>query len=83
MSPRELDEDDVRVRPRPGSRPRTRTRPAHADAATGFVLTVDRALQSLDIQSNITWPRPSSSQTRKAIEFQTRHVWRPELNKPT
>ena len=32
-SPRELDEDDVRVRPGKGSRPRTRTRPAHDDAA--------------------------------------------------
>ena len=35
MSPRELDEDDVRVRPGRGSRPRTRTRPAHEDAAAG------------------------------------------------
>ena len=37
-----LDEDDVRVRPGRGSRPRTRRRPAHADAATGFVTSVDR-----------------------------------------
>ncbi|MGP3970292.1 ribosome small subunit-dependent GTPase A [Streptomyces sp. 6N223] len=37
------DEDDVRVRPsRHGSRPRTHRRPAHADAAEGFVTTVDR-----------------------------------------
>jgi ribosome biogenesis GTPase / thiamine phosphate phosphatase len=37
------DEDDVRVRPsRRGSRPRTHRRPAHADAAAGFVTTVDR-----------------------------------------
>ena len=37
------DEDDVRIRPNPrGSRPRTSIRPAHEDAATGFVLTVDR-----------------------------------------
>ncbi len=42
MSPRELDEDDVRVRPGRGSRPRTRTRPAHEQAAGGTVVTVDR-----------------------------------------
>ena len=42
MSPRELDEDDVRVRPGRSSRPRTRTRPAHEDASEAVVLTVDR-----------------------------------------
>ena len=42
MSPRELDEDDVRVRPGRGSRPRTRTRPAHDDATPADVLAVDR-----------------------------------------
>ncbi len=42
MSPRELDEDDVRVRPGRGSRPRTRLRPSHEDAAGAVVVTVDR-----------------------------------------
>ncbi len=42
MSPRELDEDDVRVRPGRSSRPRTRTRPAHEDASPAEVLSVDR-----------------------------------------
>ena len=42
LSPRELDEDDVRVRPGRSSRPRTRTRPAHEDAAPAEVLSVDR-----------------------------------------
>src|SRR5262245_40764997 len=43
MSPRELDEDDVRVRPsRKGSRPRTKERPAHTDALVGMVIGVDR-----------------------------------------
>ncbi|HVF21032.1 MAG TPA: ribosome small subunit-dependent GTPase A [Mycobacteriales bacterium] len=42
MTPRELDEDDVRTRPTPRSRPRTRTRPKHEDAVTGLVLSVDR-----------------------------------------
>ena len=42
MSPRELDEDDVRVRPGRGSRPRTRTRPAHEEAAPAVVVSVDR-----------------------------------------
>jgi ribosome biogenesis GTPase len=40
---RQLDEDDVRVRPgRRGTRPRSKQRPAHADAADGMVITVDR-----------------------------------------
>ncbi len=42
MSPRELDEDDVRIRPGRGSRPRTRTRPVHEDAHAAVVVTVDR-----------------------------------------
>ena len=42
MSPRELDEDDVRVRPGRGSRPRTRTRPAHEEARPAVVRSVDR-----------------------------------------
>lgn len=40
---RRLDEDDVRNRPtRHGSRARTKQRPAHDNAATGMVVTVDR-----------------------------------------
>jgi ribosome biogenesis GTPase len=42
MSPRELDEDDVRVRPGKGSRPRTRKRPDFADAELAMVVAVDR-----------------------------------------
>jgi len=42
VTPRELDEDDVRVRPARSSRPRTRTRPGHEDAAEAVVVTVDR-----------------------------------------
>lgn len=39
----EWSEEDVRVRPNPrGSRPRTKQRPAHDDAVTGRVLSVDR-----------------------------------------
>ncbi|GAA3031741.1 ribosome small subunit-dependent GTPase A [Gordonia defluvii] len=36
------DESDVRIRPGKSSRPRTKTRPAHADAATAMVVSVDR-----------------------------------------
>ncbi|MEE1622187.1 ribosome small subunit-dependent GTPase A [Zafaria sp. Z1313] len=37
------DESDVRVRPnKKGSRPRTKDRPAHEDAVTGRIVTVDR-----------------------------------------
>src|SRR3954454_16174100 len=38
-----LDEDDVRVRPgRRSTRPRSKQRPAHSDASSGMVVTVDR-----------------------------------------
>ncbi|WP_423130994.1 ribosome small subunit-dependent GTPase A [Gordonia malaquae] len=36
------DESDVRIRPGKGTRPRTKTRPAHADAQTAMVVSVDR-----------------------------------------
>jgi ribosome biogenesis GTPase len=39
---RDLDEDDVRIRPGRGTRPRSKQRPAHDDAVTGMVSTVDR-----------------------------------------
>ena len=39
---RPLDESDVRVRPGRGTRPRSKQRPAHDDAVSGRVLTVDR-----------------------------------------
>lgn len=49
MSPRELDEDDVRVRASRSSRPRTRTRPAHEEAAAATVVTVDRGRYRLRV----------------------------------
>lgn len=36
------DESDVRIRPGRGSRPRTKTRPAHDDAESAMVVSVDR-----------------------------------------
>ncbi|KNC19582.1 GTPase [Arthrobacter sp. RIT-PI-e] len=40
---RAFDESDVRIRPnKKGTRPRTKNRPAHEDATTGRVVTVDR-----------------------------------------
>jgi ribosome biogenesis GTPase len=42
LSPRELDEDDIRVRPGRSTRPRTRRRPAHSGAPEGFVTSIDR-----------------------------------------
>ncbi|GAA4753238.1 ribosome small subunit-dependent GTPase A [Gordonia phosphorivorans] len=41
-SARSYDESDVRIRPGKGTRPRTKKRPAHADAATAMVVSVDR-----------------------------------------
>ncbi|QCU78448.1 ribosome small subunit-dependent GTPase A [Citricoccus sp. SGAir0253] len=43
FDPSRWDESDVRARPsKRGSRPRTKDRPAHEDAVTGRVVTVDR-----------------------------------------
>ena len=53
LSPRELDEDDVRVRPGKGTRPRTRTRPTHEDAAAAEVVTVDRGRYRLRLDGGL------------------------------
>ena len=51
LTPRSLDEDDVRIRPsRRGSRPRTRTRPAHDDAVPGLVVAVDRGRMTVRVE---------------------------------
>jgi ribosome biogenesis GTPase len=42
MTPREFDESDARVRPSRRTRPRSKDRPAHADAISALVTTVDR-----------------------------------------
>lgn len=42
MSPRELDEDDIRFRPGRSTRPRSKQRPAHGNAVDAFVTTIDR-----------------------------------------
>lgn len=39
---RSYDESDVRIRPGKGTRPRTKKRPAHDDAQTAMVVSVDR-----------------------------------------
>jgi len=42
MSPRELDEDDIRVKRGRSTRPRSKQRPDYSTATTGLVVTVDR-----------------------------------------
>lgn len=42
MSPRELDEDDIRVKRGRSTRPRSKQRPDYSEAVTGLVVTVDR-----------------------------------------
>jgi len=42
LRPGDYDESDVKIRSGKGSRPRTKTRPAHADAQSATVVTVDR-----------------------------------------
>ena len=66
---RRLDEDDVRNRPtRYGSRARSKQRPAHTDAATGMVVTIDRGRFSLDRTKEIPSLRGlGASEARKAL----------------
>lgn len=52
-SSRSWDESDVRIRPnKRGSRPRTKERPAHADAVTGRVVTIDRGRYTTVVGEN-------------------------------
>ena len=46
MSPREYDESDARIRPSRSTRPRSKDRPAHNDAISALVTTVDRGRQT-------------------------------------
>jgi ribosome biogenesis GTPase / thiamine phosphate phosphatase len=49
----EFDESAVRVRPNPkGNRPRTKQRPAHEDAVTGRVFSIDRGRCSVLVAEN-------------------------------
>ncbi|MEE1617059.1 ribosome small subunit-dependent GTPase A [Brachybacterium sp. J153] len=57
-SRRDWDESDVRVRPsRRGSRPRTKDRPAHADAITARVVSVDRGRWRTVVEDGPDSPR--------------------------
>lgn len=51
MSPRELDEDDVRIRPKRFSRPRTKDRPDYSSAALARIIAVDRGRSAALIES--------------------------------
>jgi ribosome biogenesis GTPase len=42
VTPRELDEDDVRIRPKRSSRPRTKDRPDYSQAVLARIISVDR-----------------------------------------
>ncbi|MFH8365682.1 ribosome small subunit-dependent GTPase A [Streptomyces sp. NPDC018031] len=62
------DEDDVRVRPgRRGSRPRTSIRPKHEDAASGFVLTVDRGRLTVLVEDRTVTAMKARELGRKAV----------------
>ena len=53
----EYSEDDVRVRPpRRGTKPRSKQRPAHDDAVTGMVITVDRGRYTCVLDADPTRP---------------------------
>lgn len=51
MTPREFDEDDVRIRPKRSSRPRTKDRPDYTKADLARVVAVDRGRSTCLIES--------------------------------
>jgi ribosome biogenesis GTPase / thiamine phosphate phosphatase len=67
VSPRELDEDDVRVRPGRRSRPRSRLRPAHEDAEAAEVVTVDRGRYRLRVQDRLVSAVRARELGRRAV----------------
>lgn len=52
MTPRELDEDDVRIRPKRSSRPRTKDRPDYSQATLARIIAVDRGRSSCLIEES-------------------------------
>lgn len=52
MTPRELDEDDVRIRPKRSSRPRTKDRPDYSDAVLARIIAVDRGRSAALIENS-------------------------------
>ena len=52
MTPRELDEDDVRIRPKRSSRPRTKDRPDYSEANLARIIAVDRGRSTAILESN-------------------------------
>lgn len=51
---RQWSEEDVRIRPSSrGSRPRSKRRPAHEDAVSGMVTTVDRGRYNVELETNV------------------------------
>lgn len=67
MTPRELDEDDVRVRPGRSSRPRTRQRPAHTDARIGLVTAVDRGRWTVEVDGALVTAMRAREMGRRAV----------------
>jgi len=52
MTPRELDEDDIRIRPKRSSRPRTKDRPDYSAAELARIIAVDRGRSAALIENN-------------------------------
>ncbi len=52
MTPREFDEDDVRIRPKRSSRPRTKDRPDYSKADLARVIGVDRGRSTCRIEGS-------------------------------
>ncbi len=76
-SPRDLDEDDVRVRPgRTKSRPRSKDRPAHLDAVMATVLTVDRGRFTCTVEAQADPAAPSTSDATVVMAVKARELGR-------
>lgn len=67
MTPRELDEDDVRIRPGRSSRPRTRIRPTHQDAVAGVVVAVDRGRYTCRLDGELAGAVRAGNLRRTAV----------------
>jgi len=52
MTPREFDEDDVRIRPKERTRPRTKDRPDYSNSQIARVIGVDRGRTTCLIEEN-------------------------------
>jgi len=74
MTPRELDEDDVRVRPKRSSRPRTKDRPDYSAATLARIISVDRGRSAAILEGVTNEGEPIIVSAMKARELGKKSV---------